>query len=72
VPGHRGELFLAGGRVEKMLGVGPLPGAAMMVTLVSHLDRATLTVHYDPAALREPAVFVRCLVDSFAEIEALA
>lgn len=72
VPGHRHELFLAGARVETMLGVGPLPGAAMMVTLVSHLDRATLTVHYDPAALREPAVFARCLAETFAEIEALA
>lgn len=72
VPGHRSELFLAGGRVERMLGVGPLPGAAMMITLVSHLDQATLTVHYDPAALREPAVFARCLAESFAEIEALA
>lgn len=69
VPGHRHDLFLAGARVEKMLGVGPLPGAAMMATLVSHSDGATLTVNYDPAAVRDPALFARCLAEAFTELE---
>lgn len=72
VPGHRSDIYLAGARVERMLGVGPLPGAAMMVTFVSHVDRASLTVNYDPAAVREPDLFERCLRDAFAEIELLA
>lgn len=69
VPGPRVDLFLGGARVEKMLGVGPLPGAAMMATLVTCRDRATLTLNYDPAAVRDPALFVRCLAEAFAEIE---
>lgn len=72
VPGHRRDLFVAGARVEKLLGVGPLPGAAMMATLVSHLDRGFLTVNYDPAAVRDAALFERCLRESFAELELLA
>lgn len=72
VPGHRHDIFLAGARVEQLLGIGPLPGAAMMTTLVSHVGRATLTIHYDPAALRDAPFFERCLRDAFAEIELLA
>ena len=72
VPGPRADLYLAGTRVEKILGVGPLPGAAMMATLVSHLDRAVVTVNFDPAAVRDAALLRRCLVDAFAEIELLA
>jgi hypothetical protein len=72
VPGHRHDLFLAGCRVEQLLGIGPLPGAAMMTTLVSHVGKATLTVHYDPDALRDAPFFERCLREAFAEVELLA
>jgi len=72
VPGHRTDLYLAGVRVEKILGVGPLPGAAMMATLVSHVDRAILTLNFDPAAVRDAALLRRCLEEAFAEIELLA
>ena len=72
VPGHRSDIYLAGARVERMLGVGPLPGAAMMVTFLSHVELASLTVNYDPAAVRDAALFERCLRDAFAEIELLA
>ena len=72
VPGFRRDLFIAGARVEKMLGVGPLPGAAMMATLVSHVGQAFLTVNYDPAAVRDVGVFERCLRESFSELELIA
>lgn len=72
VPGPRDPLHLGGARVEQMLGIGPLPGAAMMATLVSQGRQATLTIHYDPAALREPELFERCLTEAFEEIDALA
>lgn len=68
VPGPRIDLFLAGARIETMLGIGPLPGAAMMTTLVSHADRATLSVHFDPAAVREPELLRRCFVEAFDEL----
>lgn len=72
VPGPRTPLHLGGARVDRILGIGPLPGAAMMATLFTHGRRASLTIHYDPAALREPELFERCLAESFAEIDALA
>ncbi len=72
VPGHKSDIYLAGARVERMLGVGPLPGAAMMVTFISHVELASLTVNYDPAAVRDAALLERCLRDAFAEIELLA
>ena len=72
VPGHRSDIYLAGARVERMLGVGPLPGAAMMVTFVSHVALASLTVNFDPAAVRDAVLLERCLRDAFAEIELLA
>ena len=72
VPGHRSDIYLAGARVERMLGIGPLPGAAMMVTFVSYVGLASLTVHYDPAAVRDADLFERCLREAFAEIELLA
>ncbi len=72
VPGPRHDLFLAGARVERMLGIGPLPGAAMMTTFVSLADTATLTVHYDPAAVRDAPLFERCLREAFEALLPLA
>jgi hypothetical protein len=72
VPGPRHDLYLAGTRVERMLGIGPLPGAAMMTTFVSLGDTATLTIHYDPAAIRDAPLLERSLREAFAEVELLA
>jgi hypothetical protein len=36
VPGLRGTAYLAGAKIERACGIGPLPGCATMVTLVSH------------------------------------
>ena len=72
VPGPKAPIFLAGVRVERMLGIGPLPGAAMMATFVSLAETATLTIHYDPAALRDAPLLLECLQTAFAELELLA
>jgi diacylglycerol O-acyltransferase len=72
LPGSQSEYFLAGARVQKMLGIGPVPGMAMMVGLTSHLDASAVTVTYDPAAIRDAKLFQRCLEEGFSEILALA
>ncbi len=72
VPGPRAPIFLAGARVERMLGIGPLPGAAMMATFVSVAESATLTIHYDPAAVRDAPLLEQCLREAFEEIDLLA
>ncbi|HEY3019506.1 MAG TPA: wax ester/triacylglycerol synthase family O-acyltransferase [Solirubrobacteraceae bacterium] len=72
VPGLREDVYIAGAKIERAYGFGPLPGCATMVTLVSHGDRCCVGVNLDPAAVTEPERFARCLVEGFEEILALA
>lgn len=68
VPGPRFEMYVAGARLEGVVGYGPLTGAAANVTLFSYLDRAHLGISTDPAAVPDPETFVACLADGFAEV----
>ena len=68
VPGPRFEVFLAGARVEGVVGYGPLTGAATNVTLFSLRDQAHLGISMDPAAISDPELFVASLRDGFAEV----
>jgi hypothetical protein len=68
VPGIREQVFVAGARIERMYGFGPLPGCATMITLVTHGDTCCLGVNVDPAAVTEPDRFGRCLEEGFAEV----
>jgi WS/DGAT/MGAT family acyltransferase len=72
VPGIRHEAYLAGARIERMYGFGPLPGCASMITLVTHGSTCCVAVNVDPAAVTEPERFARCLEAGFAEVLALA
>jgi WS/DGAT/MGAT family acyltransferase len=73
VPGIRGEeVYLAGARIDRVYGFGPLPGCASMVTLISHNDGCGIGVNLDPAAITEPERFARCLQDGFGEVLSLA
>ena len=72
VPGIRGELFLAGARIERMYPYAPLPGCAAMITLVSHGEVGCVGVNFDAASFTDPELFVRCLLDGFAEVLALS
>jgi diacylglycerol O-acyltransferase / wax synthase len=49
-----------------------LPGVAMMVVLISRGGFCTITARYDRAAVRDEALFARCLLEGFDEILALA
>src|SRR5262245_26689875 len=68
VPGPRFEMYVAGARLEGVVGYGPLTGAAANVTLVSYLDRAHLGISTDPAAVPDPGAFVTCLAEGFDEV----
>jgi WS/DGAT/MGAT family acyltransferase len=72
VPGMRDDVYLAGAKIERAYGFGPLPGCATMITLVSHGDTCCIAANVDPAAITEPECFARCLQDGFAEVLALA
>ena len=71
VPFYPGDTFIAGAKVLRQFGIGPLPGVAMMVVLVSRGGYATVTARYDRAAIADQELFARCLRQGFDEVLAL-
>jgi diacylglycerol O-acyltransferase / wax synthase len=69
---YPGDTYIAGAKILRQYGIGPLPGVAMMVVLISRGGWCTITVRYDRASVRNEALFARCLLDGFDEILALA
>ncbi|MFT4086978.1 MAG: wax ester/triacylglycerol synthase family O-acyltransferase [Gordonia sp. (in: high G+C Gram-positive bacteria)] len=72
VPGIPWETFVAGAKVERMYPFGPLPGCAVMATMITHNDVACLGLNYDAAAIVEQELFAECLVEGFNEVIDLA
>lgn len=72
VPVYPGDTFIAGAKVLRQYGIGPLPGVAMMVVLISRGGWCTITVRYDRASVRNDELFAQCLLEGFNEILALA
>ncbi|MFC0315922.1 wax ester/triacylglycerol synthase domain-containing protein [Gordonia phosphorivorans] len=72
VPGIPWETFVAGARVERMFPFGPLPGCAVMATMITHNGIACLGLNSDAAAIVEPELFAECLVEGFNEVIDLA
>jgi diacylglycerol O-acyltransferase len=68
LPGPAAPLQLAGSRVETLLAFGPTAGAAVNVTLMSHLGEATAAFTIDPAAVPDPGTFLESMEAGFAEI----
>jgi diacylglycerol O-acyltransferase len=68
VPGFREELYIAGARIERLYGFGPLPGCATMITLVTHGGTCCIAANVDRAAVTDPDLFSQCLADGFAEV----
>ncbi len=71
VPGWPIDTFICGAKVERFIGFGPLPGAAMMIVLLSSAGNCTIGINYDPAAIVSPTIFQACLDDSLAETVAV-
>ncbi len=71
VAGLREDVYLAGAKIERSYGFGPLPGCAAMITLVSHGDNCCIGVNVDPAAVTEVSLLGECLVHGFSEVLAL-
>ena len=72
VPGYTGDTYLAGAKVVRQYGLGPLPGVAMMAVMVSRAGICTVTVRYDLASVTDSALFAQCLQSGFDEVLALA
>lgn len=72
VPVFQEDTFIAGSKVLRQYGLGPLPGIAIMVVLVSRSGFVTVTARYDRASVTKEALFARCLQAGFDEVLALA
>jgi diacylglycerol O-acyltransferase len=71
VPVYAGDTFIAGAKILRQYGIGPLPGVAMMVVLISRAGYCTITTRYDRAAITDPDLWGRCLLSGFDEVLAL-
>jgi WS/DGAT/MGAT family acyltransferase len=72
VPGLQSPAFLAGSRVERLWAFAPPTGAAMSITLVSHLQSACIGIAADTAAVADPELLATCLEHGFDQVLALA
>jgi diacylglycerol O-acyltransferase / wax synthase len=68
VPGYAEETFLAGAKVERQYGMGPLPRVAMMAVLISRAGTCTVTFRYDMASFAVPDQLEKCLQLGFDEV----
>ena len=68
---YPGDTYLAGAKILRHYRLGPLPGVAMMVVLISRAGYITVTVRYDRAAVTDEPLFARCLQAGFDEVLAL-
>jgi diacylglycerol O-acyltransferase len=72
VAGLPWEAYIAGARIERMLPFGPVPGCALMVTLLSYAGTCCIGVNMDAAAVTEPDLLMSCLQEGLDEVLALA
>ena len=68
VPGYAQETFLAGARVDRQYGLGPLPRVAMMAVLISRAGTCTVAFRYDTASFTAADQLEKCLQAGFDEI----
>jgi diacylglycerol O-acyltransferase len=71
VPVYAGDTFIAGAKILRQYGLGPLPGVAMMVVLISRAGYCTITTRYDRASIVDSDLWARCLLAGFDEVLAL-
>lgn len=67
-PGLTEDVYVAGARVERFYAFGPLPGVAVMATLVSHQGTCCITLNCDGEAVTDPDLLTRCMETAFDEV----
>lgn len=65
-------LYLAGARVTGVYPMGPRPGVAAMVTMLSYEGNCCIAVNFDPDSITDTVTFAECLRAGFDEVLALA
>lgn len=65
-------LCLSGARVLRVYPIGPRPGVAAMVAMLSYEGTCCVGINVDPAVITDEKVFAACLRDGFDEVLDLA
>jgi diacylglycerol O-acyltransferase len=68
VPGYAQETFLAGARVDRQYGLGPMPRVAMMAILISRAGTCTVAFRYDTVSFAAGDQLEKCLQLGFDEV----
>jgi WS/DGAT/MGAT family acyltransferase len=68
IPGLDREAYLAGARIERMYVFGPVPGSAIMATLLSHQGTCCIGIATDHDAVPDPDALLSCLREAFDEV----
>jgi diacylglycerol O-acyltransferase / wax synthase len=72
VPGHTQRRFVGGAEVVRLVPIGPLPGPAMMIVMLSQNGTCYVGVNYDTVSVADPPLSETCLRDGFDEVLNLA
>jgi hypothetical protein len=67
-PGLARPAYLAGARMERMYPFGPVPGSAMMSTLVTHEGVCCIGVTTDNDAVPDPDLLNACMQEALDEV----
>lgn len=68
VPGWPVTVYLAGAQVTRSIGLGPLAGAAVNVTIMSYAGQLNVGVTIDSAAVPDKDVLLDCLQHGFEDV----
>ncbi len=68
VPSYPVDTYLAGSRIVATYAMGPLPGIALMIVMVTRAGTAFIGARYDTDSIRDDELFERCLVEGFEEV----
>lgn len=71
VPGAPMPIYIGGARIERFYAFGPPSGAALNITLMSHVERCCIGVVSDTAAVADPDGLLEDLQAGFDEIIAV-
>lgn len=70
VPGVPVPIWLAGAGVQRLYAFAPPTGAALSVTLLSHVDTACIGIQTDDVAVPDPESMAACIVEGLDDVVA--
>jgi len=72
IPGMGHPVYLAGARVTRLYPLGPRPGVAAMIAMISYDGTCCIGLNVDPDAIGDLEIFETCLREGFGEVLDLA